>query len=85
LVIVAALLIRFAGVARVWRTTYSLGSTVVAVVFVRVLVEGIQDPTSHNLWPFEVVIALILGFGCAFLGAAAGGLAAALRSRRPLR
>ena len=36
------------------------------------------DPTSHNLWLFEVVIAAGLGFGTSLIGAIAGGLVARL-------
>lgn len=33
-----------------------------AVVVVRVIIEGIGDPTSHNLWPFEFIIASLIGY-----------------------
>jgi hypothetical protein len=49
---------------------------VVAAVFLRIVVEGTADPTSHNLWPFEVIIAVGLGFSIAFAGAVIGRLAA---------
>jgi hypothetical protein len=55
-----------------------MASSVIAVVVARVVVEGVQDPTSHNLWPFEVIIALMVGFACAFGGAVAGRLIAGL-------
>ncbi len=44
-----------------------------AVVF-RVIVEVIADPTSHNLWPFEIVIAGILTGPMSLLGAFIGSL-----------
>jgi len=51
----------------------------VAAVYGRVQVETAKDPTSHNLWPFEVVIAG--GFG---LVAGTIGVAIARRfERRP--
>jgi H+/Cl- antiporter ClcA len=30
-------------------------------VLARVLFETIQDPTTHNLWPFEVAISVAVG------------------------
>ena len=35
-----------------------------ALVYARVEVETGRDPTSHNLWPFEIVLALLLGIIC---------------------
>lgn len=40
----------------------------------RVVVDGLRDPTSHNLWPFEVVFAVVFGFGLAFLAGLFGRL-----------
>jgi len=48
----------------------------------RVVYEVVPDPTSHNLWPFELALAVVPGFGPALAGAVAGGLAARL-SRTP--
>jgi hypothetical protein len=44
----------------------------------RVVVDAVIDPTTHNLWPFEVVIASLVGGACSILGAAIGLLAARL-------
>ena len=40
----------------------------VLAVLVRVSVETARDPTSHNLWPFEVVIAAGVGVLAAMIG-----------------
>lgn len=53
--------------------TLSVGAGFVLAVMGRVLVETSADPTSHNLWPFEVVIAGAVGLG--------GGLAGVLIAR----
>jgi len=37
----------------------------VLAVLGRVAVETSRDPTSHNLWPFEVAIAGVIGLGAA--------------------
>ncbi len=39
---------------------------------VRVIFETIIDPTSHNLWPFEIGIAVFIGFPSGLLGALLG-------------
>ena len=62
---------------RAWLTALVAGSAVPAAVFARVVVEGIQDPTSHNLWPLE----LILSAGPGLLAAGVGALAGALLAR----
>jgi hypothetical protein len=55
-----------------------------AAAMARIVVEVFHDKTSHNLWPFEIVIALGIGFPVAFLGAALGRLLAkALRGDEP--
>ena len=41
-------------------------------VFARVVADGMRDPTSHNLWPFEVAIAWVVGFAGAVPGALVG-------------
>lgn len=43
-------------------------------VLLKVLVDVIADPTSHNLWPFEVAIAIGVGAVPAALGTFAGWL-----------
>lgn len=45
-----------------------------ATVFARVVDDGLRDPTAHNLWPFEVAIAIGVGLPAALAGAAAGAL-----------
>lgn len=57
------------------------GAALPAVVAIRVLVDAASDPTTHNLWPLELLIAGALGFGAALLGAGAATLS--LRMRPP--
>lgn len=54
------------------RTAGVIGLAVPALVMARVLVETFQDPTSHNLWPFELVIASAVGLAVASVGSLAG-------------
>jgi hypothetical protein len=46
------------------------------MVLGRVVVETFRDPTSHNLWPFEIIIAAVVGFAVACVGALLGRRAA---------
>lgn len=62
--------------AGLWQATAILGATAPAAVFARVVVEATLDPTSHNLWPFELLIAALVGFPLAFIAALVGGLIA---------
>lgn len=60
------------------------GLAVPAAAMARIVVEVFHDKTSHNLWPFEIVIAVGIGLPVAFLGAALGRLLAkALRGDEP--
>jgi hypothetical protein len=54
------------------------GLAVPAMIMARVIVETSQDPTSHNLWPFEIVIASAVGLVVSLAGSLAGGLIAKL-------
>jgi hypothetical protein len=64
--------IRFRGVVCV------VGASVPAPILARIVIETTNDPTSHNLWPFEVIIAAMVGGLCSSAGALAGGLFARL-------
>jgi len=49
-----------------WRAVAVLPALPLAYVAVRIVVDTSIDPTSHNLWPFEIVIwsiAGLIGFG----------------------
>jgi len=80
--VAGALALRALGAAGFWTAVAVVGGSVPAAVMARVQVETSRDPTSHNLWPFELAIALGVGFACALVGALAGSAAAALAARR---
>jgi len=52
------------------------GLAVPAAAMARVVVEVMHDKTSHNLWPFEIVIATGIGIPVALAGALLGRLLA---------
>lgn len=80
-----ALWLRAAGIASLQRAVTFIGSAVPAAVIVRILVETGKDPTSHNLWPFEIIIASLLGYGCALAGALVGHFVRVIWDRRIIR
>lgn len=82
LVVFAALVLCACRLTSFWKATWIAAATVPAVVMTRVLVEGLMDPTSHNLWPLELIIALPVGFVPAVAGAIVGSLFARLLADR---
>jgi hypothetical protein len=81
-IIFAALVLRSYGIAPFWKVTSIVGASAPAAVFARVAVDCAIDPTSHNLWPLEIIIALLIGLVCALVGAIAGSLFGKLVARR---
>lgn len=77
--ILALLLLAFA-VAPLFKVMNVLAASVPAAVVVRIIVEGIMDPTKHNLWPLVVIISTIVGYAVAVPGAILGHLFGRLRS-----
>jgi hypothetical protein len=65
------------------RVTMVLGAVAPAVVLARVMFEVARDPATHNLWPFEVIIAIVVGGMVALAGALLGSMVLRIsRSRR---
>jgi hypothetical protein len=73
-VCVASAASRVLGKAKLPAAIFIVGAAVPAVVLARISVDTFADPTSHNLWPFEVVIAKFIGLVCSSVGALAGGV-----------
>ena len=49
-----------------------VGAAPAASVLARIVYDTTLDPTSHNLWPFEVVLAGMLGYAVALVGIVLG-------------
>jgi len=82
---IAAAAARALGKARFLAVIFVVGAAVPAAVLARVAMETTKDPTSHNLWPFEVVIAAIVGLVCSLGGALVGSLPALFSKRTQMR
>jgi len=78
-----AMMLRAFGTGRFLTIWWLIAATVPAAVMARVLLETSRDPTSHNLWPLEILIALAVGLVCALLGTALGSLLLMRSSKRP--
>jgi hypothetical protein len=68
----AAAAVRFFGAASLWHAILVIGLAAPCAVLLRIVVGVIADPTSHNLWPFEVVLAAGVGFATSLCGALLG-------------
>ena len=66
------------GKARLLAVILAVGGAVPAPILARIAVDTAKDPTSHNLWPFEFIIAAVLGVLCSSAGALVGSLPARL-------
>jgi hypothetical protein len=73
-VAVLATAARAFGKARLVAVILVVGVAVPAAVLTRVAVETAKDPTSHNLWPLELIIAAVVGIVCSSAGALVGSL-----------
>jgi hypothetical protein len=67
---------RAAGKARFLAVILAVGAAVPAPILARIAVDTAKDPTSHNLWPFEFIIAAVIGVLCSSAGALVGSLPA---------
>jgi hypothetical protein len=70
----AAASIQATGTAGFLPTLATLGFVAPTVTMSRVVYDVAIDPTSHNLWPFEVAIAAFVGVFVVFSGAFVGAL-----------
>ena len=52
-------LVRWQGI---WRWLAALPLLLVGIVVLRIIVDTSADPTSHNLWPFELLGTMVLAF-----------------------
>ena len=73
---VLAAAVRAVGKARLLAVILVVGAAVPAPILARIAVDTTRDPTSHNLWPFEFIIAAVIGVLCSSAGALVGCLPA---------
>jgi hypothetical protein len=78
---VPAVVLRASGAAPFLMTAGTLPAALILAVMVRVAVDVMVDPTSHNLWPFEVVFAGVVSTFWGLVAAAVGEVVLGLRRR----
>lgn len=61
--------------ARLWPIFWTMLAAFPLAVAIRVVVEVAQDPTDHNLWPFELIFAALFSLVAVVPGIALGALA----------
>jgi len=61
--------------------TLAVGAAVPAPILARIAVDTVKDPTSHNLWPFELIITAVLGVICSSAGTLVGSVPLLLSRR----
>lgn len=79
-VFLLAFLLSWSGTASFLKTLNVMAMTLPAALMARVIVEGLMEPSRHNLWPLVLVITLVMGYLTALPGAGVGHL---LRRGRP--
>mgnify|MGYP003384557120 CR=1 FL=1 len=72
---ISCILLRIRTTHKLSKITWLIGASMVGAVVARIFVDVIRDGTSHNLWPFEIIIASIISFPLALIGVFAGSLA----------
>ena len=75
----AALLVTATRAARARLAALVVGASAPVAVMLRVMVDVARDRTSHNLWPFEIVLAWGVGLMASISGAIIGAVIARLR------
>lgn len=60
-----------------------MAAVIPAVVLSRVIIDGLSDPTSHNLWPIELVIAAAVSYAVVLPSVLIGLLFQKLRFKLP--
>ena len=77
---VATAMLVYSAIARLAPTFWAMLAAFPAAVAIRVAVEVSSDPTDHNLWPFELVIAAIVSLIAVLPGLLVGFLLRRLRT-----
>ena len=68
-IVILALILQASKKLAFKRVVIISGFVVPSVVFAPVCLDAISDPSSHNLWPFEIIIAIMVGIIPALTGA----------------
>jgi hypothetical protein len=64
-------------------TAFAVGAAVPTIIVVRIIMDCAQDPTHHNLWPFELGLMTVCSMAITFTSAGIGWLLRRITHRRP--
>lgn len=78
----AAALLRAINLASFRHAVLAIGITAPCAILLRVLAGIAADPTSHNLWPLEVILGCVVGLAVSLCGALLGSGVLLLQGRR---
>lgn len=53
-------------------TALTIGAAIPTVVLIRIVIDLLANPKTHNLWPFEIIIATLSGLIVGVIAAAVG-------------
>ena len=77
----AALAVCMTGQAGFFASALVIGAAAPVAILARVIVETNLDPTSHNLWPLEIILGGAASYPTSLIGAAVGSLGGKLLRR----
>jgi hypothetical protein len=77
----ATALLAASGSARPGRIFWVMLGAFPLAVMIRVIIDTAKDPTDHNLWPFELIIAAIVSLVAVVPGLLAGLVIRRMRER----
>ena len=77
---VVTAMLAVSGAARLGQLFWTMLAAFPVAVIVRVVIDTMQDPTDHNLWPFEVVFAGVVSLAAVVPGLLVGALVRRIRA-----
>ena len=78
ILILSSFIISYLLPQKVWRWALAIGLGLVAAVIARIFIDLIQGSASHNLFPFEIILSIIISLPLTFAGSYLGLLANSL-------
>jgi peptidoglycan/LPS O-acetylase OafA/YrhL len=77
---VVAAMLAVSGAAQLGQLFWAMLAAFPVAVIIRVVIDTMEDPTDHNLWPFEVVFAGVVSLAAVVPGLLVGGLVRRIRA-----
>lgn len=51
---------------------YTIVAGFIIATFIKIIIDSIPDPSTHNLWPFEIIYYTMMAFLAALIGVGVG-------------